>query len=100
MPPFVAAAEILASPVANTRIPQASDLPTFELVAAGPADTAPFILSVTGANTGPWPTAQPANQTAQHTASSRGFNTDIPPSFGAHATSSLFMTFSTHDYQR
>src|SRR4030095_1047005 len=69
MPPFVAAAEILASPVANTRIPQASDLPTLEPVAAGPADTGPFILMVAGANTGTLPTAPPANKTAQDTVS-------------------------------
>src|SRR5262245_54343481 len=71
---------MLASPVANAMMPQASDRPTFEPVAAGPADTGPFILSVTGANTGPLPMAQPANNTAQVTASSRGFIMDILPS--------------------
>src|SRR4029453_18744762 len=79
MPPFVAAAEILASPVANTRIPQASDLPTLEPVAAGPADTGPFILMVTGANTGPLPMAHPANTTAQDIASTRRFNMYVLP---------------------
>src|SRR2546422_9074975 len=67
MPPFLAAAEILASPVANTRIPQASALPTLEPVMAGPADTGSFMLMVTGAITGPWPTAQPAINAARKT---------------------------------
>src|SRR5437879_4001634 len=80
MPPFVAAAVILASPVEYTRIPQASALPTLEPVAAGPADTGPFMLRVTGATTGPWGTAQPATRAAQDNASIRGFNMDISPS--------------------
>jgi hypothetical protein len=44
---------MLASPVENTRIPHASDLPIFGLVAAGPAETGPFMPSVIGATTGP-----------------------------------------------
>src|SRR5205809_3103541 len=82
MPPFLAAAEILASPVANTRIPQASALPTLEPVLAGPADTGPFMLMVTGAITGPWPTAQPAIKAEHDNTSTRGSNMDIFPSLG------------------
>src|ERR1700704_2398927 len=67
MPPFFAAAEMLASPVAYRTIPQASALPTLEPVMAGPADTGPFMLMVTGATTGPWPTAQPVINAAQDT---------------------------------
>src|SRR6266581_822251 len=46
IPPFFMAAVILASPVANTRMPQASARPTLELPAAGPAATGPFPLRV------------------------------------------------------
>ena len=43
---------MLASPVANRTIPKASALPVLGLVAAGPAETGPFMLKVTGASTG------------------------------------------------
>src|SRR5690242_4772830 len=91
MPPLVAVAEILASPVAYTRMPHASALPTLAPVAAEPADTGPFILMVTGAITGPWPMAQPAIKTAQDTARARGFSMDIPP----HLATSRFDDLST-----
>src|SRR3954464_15435080 len=66
MPPFAAAAEILASPVANTRMPQASARPTLGPVAAGPAETGPFMLMVIGAVTGPWPIAAQPLRSAAH----------------------------------
>src|SRR4029453_3101865 len=80
MPPFCAAAEMLASPIATRTIPQASALPTLGPVMAGPAATGPFALMVTGAMTGPWPRAQPVINAAHDTASTRLFNMDIPPS--------------------
>src|SRR5262245_50904245 len=70
---------MLASPVAKNGIPQASDLPTLGLVSAGPADTGPF-TKVIGATTGAWPTAHPATNTVQDTASVRTFNMSVPPS--------------------
>src|SRR5215471_9492401 len=76
MPPFWAAVEILASPIANKGIPQACDRPTLGLVAAGPADSGPF-TNVIGATTGARPTAQPATKTAQDDASTRGLNMNI-----------------------
>src|SRR5262249_11207373 len=93
-------AEMLASPVANTRMPHASDLPTLEPVAAGPAETGPFILSVTGANTGPLPRAQPVNQTAQVIASSRGFNMDTPPSRRTRDVVAFISSSRDADHQR
>src|SRR5262245_28509326 len=78
MPPFVAAAEILASPIENRGMPQACDRPTLGLVAAGPADTGPF-TKVIGATTGARPTAQPVTNTAQHTASVQTLNMSVPP---------------------
>src|SRR5438093_8991176 len=66
MPPLAAAAEILASPVANTRMPHASARPTLGPVAAGPAETGPFMLMVIGAVTGPWPTAAHPLRSAAH----------------------------------
>src|SRR5215471_6404787 len=77
MPPFWAAVEILASPIANRGIPQACDRPTLGLVAAGPADTGPF-TKVIGATTGARPTAQPASNTAQQTASVQTLNMSMP----------------------
>src|SRR5580765_6620529 len=80
MPPLLAAAEMLASPVANITIPKASALPVLGLVVAGPAETGPFMLKVTGANTGPLPTAQPVINAAQDNASTRLFTIDFSPS--------------------
>src|SRR5580765_1581923 len=80
MPPLLAAAEMLASPVANRTIPKASALPVLGLVGAGPAATGPFMLKVTGANTGPLATAQPVINAAQDTASARLFTMDFSPS--------------------
>src|SRR6266852_2681670 len=87
MPPLLAAAEMLASPVANRTIPQASALPILEPVVAGPADTGPFMLMVTGAITGPWPRAQPVINAAQDNASTRLFNMDISPSLAVRPIS-------------
>src|SRR5262249_60495744 len=78
MPPLLAAAEMLASPVANRTIPQASALPILGLVAAGPAATGPFMVKATGASTGPWPRAQPAINAAQDNASTKLFNMASP----------------------
>src|SRR5262245_55376810 len=78
MPPLLAAAEMLASPVANRTIPQASALPILGLVVAGPAATGPFMLKATGASTGPWPRAQPAINAAQDNASTKLFNMASP----------------------
>jgi hypothetical protein len=47
---------------------------------AGPADTGPFMLMVTGAITGPWPRAQPVINAAQDNPSIRLFNMDVSPS--------------------
>src|SRR6266478_4366777 len=55
IPPFFIAVLMLASPVANTRIPQASERPTLELPVADPAATGPFSLRVMGAMTGAFP---------------------------------------------
>src|SRR5207244_11542363 len=66
MPPFAAAAEILASPVANTRMPQASARPTLGPVAAGPAGTGPLMLMVVGAVTGPGPMGAHPLRSAAH----------------------------------
>src|SRR6267142_5645278 len=80
MPPLAAAAEILASPVAYTRMPQASARPTFGAVAAGPAETGPFMLMVIGAMTGPWPmAAHPLRSAAHVTASIEPFSMGGPP---------------------
>src|SRR6266850_2417366 len=80
MPPLAAAAEILASPVAYTRMPQASARPTFGAVAAGPAETGPFMLMVIGAVTGPWPmAAHPLRSAAHVTASIEPFSMGGPP---------------------
>src|SRR6266700_517642 len=87
MPPLLAAAEMLASLVAYRTIPQASALPTLEPVMAGPADTGPFMLMVTGATTGPGPTAQPVINAAQDNASTRLFNMDISPSLAVRPIS-------------
>src|SRR4029453_7235106 len=73
MPPLAMAAEMLASPVAKTKMPQASERPTFGLVMADPADTGPFMLSVTGATTGPCAMAHPPSNTTQHKATIRVF---------------------------
>ena len=73
---------MLASPVANRTIPQASALPILGLVVAGPAATGPFMLKVTGASTGPWPRAQPAINAAQDNASTKLFNMASPFSCG------------------
>src|SRR5437764_341037 len=52
--------------VANTRMPQASERPTFELPAADPAATGPFSLRVTSDVTGACPTVvQPVRKPAQ-----------------------------------
>src|SRR5262245_17203116 len=82
MPPLLAAAEMLASPVANRTIPQASALPILGLVVAGPAATGPFMLKATGASTGPWPRAQPAINVAQDNTSTKLFNMAFPFSCG------------------
>src|SRR5438105_14811617 len=80
MPPLAAAAEILASPVAYTRMPQASARPTLGPVAAGPAETGPFMLMVIGAVTGPWPTtAHPLRSAAHVKASIEHFSIVRPP---------------------
>src|SRR6266850_1876151 len=55
IPPFLIAVLMLASPVANKRIPQASERPTLALPVADPAATGPFSLRVMGAMTGPFP---------------------------------------------
>src|SRR6266403_1730964 len=55
IPPFFIAVLMLASPVANTRIPQASERPTLELPVAEPAATGPLSLRVMGAMTGAFP---------------------------------------------
>src|SRR4030095_16889 len=71
---------MLASPVANRRIPKASALPVLGLVVAGPAETGPFMSKVTGATTGPFARAQPVISAAQDDASTRLFNMDFSPS--------------------
>src|SRR6266850_1092570 len=55
IPPFLIAVLMLASPVANKRIPQASERPTLALPVADPAATGPFSLRVMGAMTGAFP---------------------------------------------
>src|SRR5438067_1211562 len=78
MPPWLAAAEMLASPVAKTRMPHASDRPTLGLVMAVPVATGPFMLRVTGAVTGPWATAaQPWIRPAQANATIRLLSMDV-----------------------
>src|SRR2546427_451354 len=80
MPPLAAAAEILASPVAYTRMPQASARPTLGAVAAGPAENRPLMLVVVGAVTGPWPmAAHPLRSAAHVKASIEPFSMGGPP---------------------
>src|SRR5438445_4005323 len=66
IPPFFIAALMLASPVANTRIPQASERPTLALPVADPAATGPFSWRVMGAMTGAFPiVAHPVRKATQ-----------------------------------
>src|SRR5947208_12370194 len=66
IPPFFIAALMLASPVANTRIPQASERPTLALPVADPAATGPFSWRVMGAMTGAFPiVAHPVKKATQ-----------------------------------
>src|SRR5580765_689253 len=68
MPPFCIAEDMLASPVAKKAKPHASALPTLGLPPAGPAETGPFMLIVTGAMTGPTPITHPPSSELQSTA--------------------------------
>src|SRR5262245_20287009 len=60
---------MLASPVANTRMPQASDRPTLELPAAGPTATGPFSSRVISDTTGACPMVHPVRKQAETMAS-------------------------------
>src|SRR4029453_8938190 len=60
-------------------MPQASERPTFGLFMAGPADTGPFMPSVTGAITGPCAMAHPPSNTTQHKVTIRLFIKGPPP---------------------
>src|SRR6267378_8028653 len=81
MPPFFIAVLMLASPVANTRIPQASERPTLEPPVADPAATGPFSWRVMGAMTGAFPiVAHPVKNPTQTAVT-------------ANRRASFFMTF-------
>src|SRR6267143_1519901 len=81
IPPFFIAVLMLASPVANTRIPQASERPTLEPPVADPAATGPFSWRVMGAMTGAFPiVAHPVKNPTQTAVT-------------ANRRASFFMTF-------
>src|SRR5687768_1860550 len=86
MPPLAAAVEILASPVAYTRMPHASARPTLGPVAAGPTATGPFMSMVIPAVTGPWPSAHPLRSAAHVKVSIERFSITGPP-YGGDARS-------------